>query len=183
MVVVDEALRRQTGHRERMKRYRWPELVAIAAIAAAGIAMGAMREFLFINLNYQLDHLLRHTRFSYAHSMFIRWSAKMDAMDLFRLKWGLVAVFTAYFAVSCVLLARVAGGTWAYTRGLLAGFGGFALLALLLHLAARWAPGLETVAVHVSHMLQYPVCLLFVLFAVHRGHREGPHGTANGTAG
>jgi hypothetical protein len=166
-----------------MKRYTWPEKTAMAGIALAGIGMGGVREFLFINLNYQLDHLLRHTRFSYAHSLFIRWSAGLDASDLLRLKWGLVAVFMAYFAVSCVLLARVASRTWAHTRGILAGFVGFAALALLLHAGARWAPGLWPVAVQVSHMLQYPVCLLFVFFAVHLGHRAGPQEDPDGTAG
>lgn len=138
---------------------------AIAGILIVGIALGALREFLFINLNYQIDHLARHTRFSYAHSMFIRWTASMEFPGLIRLKWIMGAAFTGVILGLCLLLARLVFGHWRHARGIVWGFFGFTLLALALHFAARWAAPLETISVHVSHMLQYPVALLFVLMA------------------
>ena len=137
----------------------------VACILSIGVALGALREFLFINLNYQIDHLARHTRFSYAHSRFIHWTKSLALPDLMLLKWLLGAAFTAVIAVLCILLSRVVFGSWAHTRGILLGFLGFVVLALLLHAGARWSAPLEMISVHVSHMLQYPVALLFVLFA------------------
>ncbi|MGV9011231.1 MAG: hypothetical protein ACOH13_01445 [Flavobacteriales bacterium] len=138
---------------------------AMAGILIVGIALGALREFLFINLNYQIDHLARHTRFSYAHSMFIRWTAGMELPGLIRLKWIMGAAFTSVILGLCVLLARLVFGHWRHARGIVWGFFGFTILALALHFAAPWAAPLETISVHVSHMLQYPVALLFVLMA------------------
>ncbi|MBK8582820.1 MAG: hypothetical protein LKM36_06745 [Flavobacteriales bacterium] len=148
-----------------MKARTWPRRVAIAAILLVGISLGALREFLFINLNYQIDHLARHTRFSYAHSQFIRWTSGMELSELLRLKWLLGAAFTAVIMGLCILLARSVFRHWGYSRGIVLGFAGFIVLALLLHFAAQWAAPLETISVHVSHMLQYPVALLFVLMA------------------
>lgn len=155
----------------------WPTRAAVAGILLLGISLGAMREFLFINLNYQLDHVARHTRFSYAHSLFIRWSQGMDLAALSRLKWELGALFTALFAFLCIVLARLLFRNWAHTFGILGGFLGFALLAVALHFASHRVPRLELISVQVSHMLQYPVSLLFVLFA---GWHPRNAGTAAG---
>ena len=142
-----------------------PRRAAMAGILLAGVALGALREFLFINLNYQIDHLARHTRFSYAHSQFIRWTAGMELPALIRMKWILGAGFTAVIMGLCILLARLVFGHWRQAIAIVWGFACFSILALVLHFAARWAAPLETISMHVSHMLQYPVALLFVLMA------------------
>jgi hypothetical protein len=137
-----------------------------------GIVLGACREFLFINLNYQIDHVARHTRFSYAHSLFQGWTRGMDLGALTALKWALAFAFMVAMAGLCVLLARVLSGSWRHARAIVGGFVLFALLALALHGSARWLPRAETVSIQLSHMLQYPVVLLFVLLAAAPNYRS-----------
>ncbi|MCB0774135.1 MAG: hypothetical protein KDB93_12265, partial [Flavobacteriales bacterium] len=115
------------------------------------------------NLNYQIDHVQRHTPFSYAHSMVQRWIGGWDLTALVTLKWTLAFLSMAIIAGLCILLARILYGHWRHARWVLAGFAGFAGLSLAMHLLARWVPALELVAVGLSHMLQYPVPLVFIL--------------------
>ena len=142
---------------------RWDRRLEAAVVLVAGIAFGAWREFAFINLNYQIDHVQRHTPFSYAHSMVQRWIGGWDLTALVTLKWTLAFLSMAIIAGLCILLARILYGHWRHARWVLAGFAGFAGLSLAMHLLARWVPALELVAVGLSHMLQYPVPLVFIL--------------------
>lgn len=144
---------------------RWDRRLEAALVLVLGVIFGSWREFAFINLNYQIDHLARHTRFSYAHSMVQAWTTGMDLQALIVLKWVLALLSMVVIAGLCIVLVRVLFGSWRYTRPILLGFATFALLSLAMHFAARWAPPFELVSVRVSHMLQYPVPLLFVLVA------------------
>jgi hypothetical protein len=130
-----------------------------------GIVLGACREFLFINLNYQIDHVARHTRFSYAHSLFQGWTRGLDLGTLLTLKWVLALAFILTMMVLSVLMSRVLFNTWRHTRPLVLGFAIFTIAAMALHALARWRPDFEMVSIHLSHMLQYPVMLLFLLLA------------------
>jgi hypothetical protein len=134
-------------------------------VIVVGIALGAVREFLFLNLNYQIDHVARRTAFSYAHSLFQEWVHGMDLDALRRLKWVLAIAFIAVMAALTLVLARVLSGSFRHARAILLWTAAFAVLALVLHLLARRMPPLEQVSVQVLHMLQYPVPLLFVLAA------------------
>lgn len=136
-----------------------------AVVLLIGIAFGAWREFAFINLNYQIDHVAHHTAFSYAHSMVQGWTRGIDLEGLLLLKWSLALLSMGVMAGLCILLARILFGSWRQALPILAGFAGFALLALAMHGLARWAEPFELVSVRISHMLQYPVSLLFVLIA------------------
>ncbi len=144
---------------------RWGRRLETALVLVAAVAFGSWREFAFINLNYQIDHVGNHTRFSYAHSLVQGWTRGMDLHDLLVLKWSLAFVSMAVMAAMTVVLVRIQFGTWRHARAILLGFLGFALLSLALHFLSRWAPPFELVSVRVSHMLQYPVPLLFVLTA------------------
>ncbi len=145
----------------------------VIAVLVAGIAFGAWREFAFINLNYQIDHVEHHTTFSYAHSMVQGWTRGIGLDGLLVLKWSLTLLSMAVMAGLCILLARILFGSWRQAVPILAGFAGFALLSVAMHGLARWAPPFELVSVRLSHMLQYPVPLLFVLIAatLPRGRR------------
>lgn len=143
----------------------WHRRLEVALVLVAGIMYGAWREFMFININYQIDHLARHTPFSYAHSMMQRWTQGMDLSAMVALKWSLGFFSMAVMAGLCMVLARILFNTWQQARWIALGFAGFALLSLGFHLLARWAPPFEEAAVRISHMLQYPVPLLFVLVA------------------
>lgn len=144
-----------------MKARAWAVL-----IIACGVLLGALREFLFLNLNYQLDHVRRGTAYSYAHSRFQRWTAGADLGDLVALKWALAAAFVAIMLVLAVALARVLTGDHRYRRPLVAGTLIAGSLALALHASAVLLPPLEAVGVKLLHALQFPVVLLLILLAV-----------------
>lgn len=144
---------------------RWDRRIEVALVLVVGIAFGAWREFTFININYQLDHVARHTPFSYAHSMVQAWTSGMDLQALLVVKWTLALLSIALMAGLTIVLARILFGTWKQAVPILLGFAAFAILSLLMHVLARWAAPFELVSVRVSHMLQYPVPLVFVLIA------------------
>jgi hypothetical protein len=144
---------------------RWDRRLETGLLLVAAIAFGSWREFAFINLNYQIDHVQHHTAFSYAHSMVQAWTRGMDLHTLLVLKWSLALLSMAVMAGLCVLLVRILFGTWRPAVPILMGFAAFALLSLAMHYLARFAAPFELVSVRVSHMLQYPVPLLFVLIA------------------
>lgn len=152
--------------------------VEVVLVLIAGIAIGACREFAFININYQIDHVANHTRFSYAHSLVQGWTQGLGLSTLLALKWTMALGFMVVMAGLCILLARLLFGTWRMAMPIVFGFVGFALLAFLMHLLSRWAPPFELVSVRLSHMLQYPVALLFVMVA-HFG-RTAERGTPRG---
>ncbi len=144
---------------------RWDRRIEVGLVLVAGIGFGAWREFTFININYQIDHLARHTSFSYAHSMVQAWTAGLDLQGMLIVKWSLALLSMALMAGLTVLLARILFGTWNQAVPILMGFAVFAVLSLLMHFLSRWAAPFELVSVRVSHMLQYPVPLVFVLIA------------------
>lgn len=153
----------------------------VLLLVLAGVALGALREFLFLNLNYQLDHVARHTAFSYAHSLFQGWVGGLDLRGLLVLKWGLACAFIAAMCGLTIGLARLCFGSYRHARAVLLATIAFAALALALHGLAHWVPALERVSVQVLHMLQYPVPLLFVLaVALGRGKRADTPSTAAG---
>lgn len=147
------------------KGIRWDRRVEVALVLLAGTLFGSWREFTFINLNYQIDHVARATPFSYAHSMVRRWIGDWGLSALLILKWGLAFLSMAVICGLCIVLARILFGHWRQARWIALGFAGFAVLSLVLHGLAAWVPGLEEVAIGLSHMLQYPVPLVFVLIA------------------
>jgi hypothetical protein len=150
-----------------MKRpgIHWDRRVEAGLVMVVGIAFGAWREFSFVNINYQIDHVAHHTPFSYAHSMVQGWIRGMDLRALLVLKWSLALLSMVFMAGLCILLARILFGTWRQAAPILLGFAGFAVLSLLMHLLSGWAEPFELVSVRLSHMLQYPVPLVFVLIA------------------
>lgn len=137
----------------------------VLVLVLAGVALGALREFLFLNLNYQLDHVARHTAFSYAHSLFQGWVGGLGLRGLLVLKWALACAFIAAMSGLTIALARTCFGSFRHARAILLATIAFAALALALHGLAHWVPALERVSVQLLHMLQYPVPLLFVLAA------------------
>ncbi|MBP8824791.1 MAG: hypothetical protein KBH07_14200 [Flavobacteriales bacterium] len=144
---------------------RWDRRLEAALVIALGISFGSWREFAFINLNYQIDHLARHTPFSFAHSLVQGWTRGLELHTLLLIKWVVAFFSMAVMAGLCILLARVLFGQWRQAKSILLGFAAFALLSLAMHFAARWAPPFELVSVQLAHMLQYPVPLVFVLLA------------------
>lgn len=137
--------------------------LAIVALLGGAIALGALREFLFLNLNYQLDHVQRATEFSYAHSIFQGWTQHWSLSGLITFKWSLAVGFIVIMTCLGVLLARLLFGHMGYARPMAIAVVTVAGCALLLNSLAGWLPPLADVSVKLLHMLQYPVVMLVLL--------------------
>lgn len=144
----------------RLLRNPWIWVVVLLSILT-----GSVREFLFINLNYQIDHVQRGTRFSYAHSKAQAVLSGMDLGALQFLKWTMAVLFIAAGAALCSAMDRAVQGSWRHTKPIVLTFVAVAALAFALHLLSGVVPGLATVSIQTLHMLQYPVPVLFVLMA------------------
>lgn len=132
------------------------------ALLAVSVASGALREFLFVNLNYQLDFLDHRREQSYAHSAFQRWVAGLDAGDLYAAKWILASAFIVFTLGLTLALARVRSGDRRLPRAIVLGFMGLGAMALICHFLAARAAFLHPISVQLLHALQYPVPLLLV---------------------
>lgn len=147
-----------------MNRHR----AGILLIALIAIGVGAVREFLFLNLYYQVDFLEHHRPFSYAHSLFQGWTAGLGLPALGVLKWLFSIAFMAIMLALAIALARMLTGDHRYTRTLLLGYIALATMALGLHLIG---PPLAQVGMKLLHALQYPVVLLLIWAASALAHR------------
>lgn len=136
-----------------------------ALILLAGIGIGSLRDFLFINLNYQLDHVTRTTRTSFAHSRFQGWVEGWEAPVLIRLKWMLAGLFIISMWGLCLALLKNRGMMHRLWRPVTMVFAGVAMAALVLHGLARWLP-VEEASVNLLHAIQYPVLLLVLQAAL-----------------
>lgn len=139
--------------------------VRAAAILLVGIVLGAFRDFLFINLNYQIDHVRRATAGSFAHSRFQARVAGWDLSDLVLLKWVLAGCFVLSMWGLSLLLLRNANSSARLAKPVSLIFAAIALSALLMHGLARWMP-LEEASVNLLHAIQYPVLLIVLQCAL-----------------
>ncbi|QQR85466.1 MAG: hypothetical protein IPJ76_12710 [Flavobacteriales bacterium] len=135
----------------------------IGAVLLVAVLLAERREFLFINLNYQIDHLSRGTPFSYAHSAFRSFVAGWSLQALTALKWCMSLVYIAVNALLALALARLLHGDHRYAKPILLIIGAVALAALLFHALGYLFTGGMGIAVMLLHMVQYPVVLLVLL--------------------
>ena len=148
-------------------------LPAVLAILVIAVALGSLRDFLLINLNYQLDHVQRATPYSYAHSAFQVAVAGWGPRALIALKWGLGIGFTCTTWGLCQALLAVYGVRARLGRAVTLGFLAMASLALVARVLAGAWPALEPLSVDVLHAIQYPVVvlLLLVILSWHRSRQ------------
>jgi hypothetical protein len=140
-------------------KQRW---MTVSLLLIAAIALGSLREFLFVNVNYQIDHVARATPFSYAHSAFQAWVSGWGTHALVTLKWSMAVSFILLMWTLCLLLLRA----YAAPRRLSVLVSGLFVLvpttALLLHLLAYRAPLAEEASVNLLHAVQNPIVLVFL---------------------
>lgn len=140
-------------------KQRW---VGVSLLLMAAIALGSLREFLFVNVNYQIDHVNRATPFSYAHSAFQSRVAGWGTQALVALKWSMAVAFILLMWALCLLLLRA----YAAPRRLFLLVSALFMLvptaALLLHLLAYRAPLAEEASVNLLHAVQNPIVLVFL---------------------
>ena len=139
--------------------------VRAASILLVGIVLGAIRDSLFINLNYQIDHVRRATPGSFAHSRFQAQVAGWDLSALVLLKWVLAGCFVVGMWGLCLLLLRNANSSARLAKPVSLIFAAIALAALLMHGLARWLP-VEEASVNLLHAIQYPVLLVVLQVAL-----------------
>ncbi|MEO8069314.1 MAG: hypothetical protein ABI599_16570 [Flavobacteriales bacterium] len=137
--------------------------LAIIVLLGTAVALGALREFLFLNLNYQLDHVQRATEFSYAHSIFQGWTQGWSLGRLIAFKWSLAVGYVVVMTCLGVLMARLLFGHMRYARPMVLAVVAVAACALLLNFLSGWLPPLADVSVKLLHMLQYPIVMLVLL--------------------
>ena len=138
----------------------------IVGLLLVGVALGSLREFLFINLNYEIDRLRYRRPVAYAHSRFRAWTEGWDLDAFIAFKWLLSLAYLAAMLGLAMLLMRLLQGHFRAARLLALAYALLGLLALGFHALAGAVPPLEAVAVKLLHLLQYPV-LLFFLWAAH----------------
>jgi len=134
----------------------------IFAILIGAVVLGALREFLFLNLNYEIDHVENHRAVSYAHSMFRAAVDGFSLRTLLGLKWALAVFFIGLTLGLSILLARILFGDQRYRNLLVIGFLVIGAIAFLLHACASIHPAFELVSVKLLHMLQFPIVLFFL---------------------
>lgn len=134
----------------------------IFAILIGAVVLGALREFLFLNLNYEIDHMENHRAVSYAHSMFRAAVDGFSLRTLLGLKWALAVFFIGLTLGLSILLARILFGDQRYRNLLVIGFLVIGAIAFLLHACASIHPAFDLVSVKLLHMLQFPIVLFFL---------------------
>ena len=154
---VGEVFPEQACHCVTMRRR-----TLLALLMLAAMLLGAVREFLFINLNYQLDALTYKRPVSYAHSLFRGWTDGLDLSALVMLKWVLALLFIGLMLLLSMAVARIVFGDHRYRGALVAGFLLIGAVALALHAFSGSVPALYGVSVKLLHLLQYPVLLFFI---------------------
>jgi len=138
--------------------------LGVAALLGLGIALGSLREFVFINLNYELSAASGQTPWSYAHSAVQRALEGWTVPQMLRLKWVLAMAFVATMGTLTFATGRLLFGR-RLDRVIGLGYGLIALLALLLHVAAHWLPFTASAGVKLLHLLQYPMPIVVLVVA------------------
>ena len=132
------------------------------SILLIAVVLGAIREFLFINLNYQIDFLGSDRAYSYAHSQFQLAVAGLGLKELWIMKWAFAAVFALFMLLLAILLARVLFGDHRHAPKLVGAYAAIGIIALLFHAISNGNDGWYNISVKLLHALQYPILLVFI---------------------
>lgn len=135
----------------------------IGAVLLVAVVLAERREFLFINLNYQIDHVSRGTPRSFAHSTFRSFVEGWSLGALENSKWALSLLYIAVNAWLAIAMARLLHGHGRYTLPILVIVGSVCLAAFGFHALGTRVPGGAEIGVKLLHMVQYPVMLLVLL--------------------
>lgn len=136
--------------------------IGVVVIVALAIASTMLRDYLFVNLNYQMDHLAEQTAYSYAHSRFQAQVAHLDLADLVRWKWFLAIAFVLFSLLLAIGLSRILFGDHRYARPIVFGYAALGCASFLFHWLSSGADAWYNISVKLLHALQYPVILLFI---------------------
>ncbi|MBK7238902.1 MAG: hypothetical protein IPI00_01710 [Flavobacteriales bacterium] len=136
--------------------------VVIFSILICGILLGAAREFMFLNLNYQIDFVANNRADNYAHSLFQGWVVGANLSTLIFLKWGLAFAFAGSMCILSILLLHQLFGDHRYAKFTVIGFILCGVIATIFHFLSLKVPAFEGVSIKLLHLIQYPALLFFV---------------------
>ncbi|MBK7947120.1 MAG: hypothetical protein IPJ85_18250 [Flavobacteriales bacterium] len=136
-------------------------VLSLCLLAIAG-ALGLGREFLFVNLNYQIDHLIRGTPYSYAHSAFQHWAQPCSADQLGTMKWVLSAAFATLNLALAIGMCRIHQPLRRLTAIVTAIFVVIAVFSVGLHLLSGDHGWMHAASVQLAHAIQYPIPVLIL---------------------
>lgn len=136
-------------------------LLSLLWLALASL-LGAAREFMAVNINFQIDYLANARDRNYAHSVFRDWAAGWDLQDALRVKWLTALVFMSAMAGLSMGMARARFGTHRHAAFILICFIVLGGIAAACHLAAPVLAPLRHVGIAILHALQYPVPVLLI---------------------
>lgn len=159
MVYLGEAVRSPHNGQGLIAVHRRTIIIALLLLS---IVLGALREFLVLNLNYQIDFVQHGRTVSYAHSIFQGWTVGWSLGSLVVLKWALAMAFALLMCVLSLTLARVLFGDHRYALLIVLGFVGVGAVATVLHFTSGLVPAFAGVSIKLLHLLQYPVLLFFI---------------------
>lgn len=80
--------------------------IIVFLLVVGMILLGAFRDFVFVNINAQLYHLLKNTPFSKAHSSF-DFLEGIDYWTIYYWKFALTGIFTVLYLVITWLIIKV----------------------------------------------------------------------------
>jgi len=136
--------------------------VVIFSILICGILLGAAREFMFLNLNYQIDFVANNRANNYAHSLFQNWVIGASLFKLLFIKWVLAFAFAGSMCALSILLLHKLFGDHRYSKFVVIGFLIMGLIAIAFHFLSASVPAFEGVSIKLLHLIQYPVLLFFI---------------------
>lgn len=100
-------------------------------LVTALVLLGALRDFIFVNINFQLDFLWRDLAASKTHSMF-EFLNNFSYWEIYYAKFGLTGLFSLIYLVATLLVIRLMFTVKKYRKYTIYLFGGIFLISLLL---------------------------------------------------
>jgi len=137
-------------------------------LVVLGISLGALREFIFINLNYWIDHLARLTEFCYAHSFF-NFLEGSSLVNLKTTKWAMAVFFIVLMFSFTSAFLKLLFRDRPVLKWAILSFGTTILISLIffgLHAFLGPEQVMLSIAVKALHAVQYPFLLFFLVPAI-----------------
>ncbi len=140
----------------------------LLCLVVLGISLGALREFIFINLNYWIDHVARSTEFCYAHSFFDFWEGwSLDRLKM--TKWIFAVTFIAMMFVYTNIFLKLLFRGRTILKWVVLSFATTIFISLIffgLHAILGQEQAMLSIAVKALHAVQYPFLLFFLVPAI-----------------
>lgn len=140
-------------------------IVLLCTLAAIGIGLGALREFIFINLNYWIAYVAGTAENLYAHSFF-NFLHGISQQALNSTKWVLAFVFVIMMLVFNIAFFKAWFNDHRARNLVFIIYTGLLSIGAIFYCVSTLFPAQNAfivVAVKALHFLQYPMLPLILL--------------------